>query len=127
MSDIVVTWPKTRRFGSYVSAVHAAKAEGLVLNYRVHNPPPRKRLWEEGPQPPRLYRVHDGFVRGYTPITAVTLRDRGEVARVADDPFSEPWAEGWYIVCAPEFVDCKPLRMKGFQGWHWFDRTRVPS
>lgn len=125
MTDIVVTWPKTRRFGSYVAACHDARRRGLVINFRVANPPPRARLFEEGPQPPRVYRVHDGIVRGYTPLRAVTLHDEGVVARVADDPIQGDWPAGWYIVCAPHFIDCEPLAMKGFQNWRWFDRTRV--
>lgn len=125
MSDLVVTWPKTRCLASYISALHDAKAKALKVNYRTGgNPPQRSRVFDGAA--PRLYRVHDGAVRGYTPIIDVVFHATGEVARVADDPISDEWPEGWYIMCEPEFFDCKPLSMKGFQGFRWFDRTRVP-
>jgi len=122
MTDLAVTWPKDRRLASYIAGCHNAKSDGLVINFRVRNPPDRRRLFEEGEQPPRLYRVHDGFVRGYTPITAVTFKE--DVLRVADDPLPGNWPPGWYIVCDPTWTDAqKPLvAMKGFRGYRWFAR-----
>lgn len=119
--DIVVTWPKTRRFGSYVASIHQAARDGLLINYRVRNRPDQARLAPDA----RCYRVHDGMVRGYTPISTVAFHASGEVARVKDDPISGNWPAGWYVVCRPVFVDIKPIRMEGFRGWRYFDRTQV--
>lgn len=127
-SDVIVTWPKKARpFASYIAACHQAKRDGLVINYRIQYPPQRDRLWgapgTKRPYPPRLYRVHDGLVRGWTEIKGVMLKDEGEVARVADDLTpGDRWPAGWYIVCDPEWHDCDlPLQsMPGFRGWRYF-------
>lgn len=124
MADLVVTWPKNVPLASYVAAIHNAKARERVINYRVARPPDREVVLSTFDPEPRLYRVHDGAVRGYTPITGILYRGKNEVERVDGEGF---WPAGWYIVCAAEFTDCKPLPMKGFQGWRWFDRTKVPS
>lgn len=125
MSDVVVTWPKSRPFGSYIAELAVAKREGLNINYRVRTPPHRTRLFRDvGDDKPRLYRVHEDFVRGYTPIIGVTFREENTVMRVASDLLSGSWPAGWYIVCEPEFHDIEPLvEMKGFRGWRWYDRT----
>lgn len=125
MTDVVVTWPKTRAFASYLVELKNAERLGLQINYHVAAPPERERLWQGGA--PRLYRVHDGLVRGYTPITGVALRAEREVVRVESDAMAGYWPPGWYIVCDPIFHDCPPLEMKGFRGWRWFDRTQVES
>lgn len=125
MTDLVVTWPKSRRLGSYISALAFAQQRRLNVNYRVRRAPDRKRLFEEGPQPPRLYRVHDGKVRGYTEIIAVGFREEGEVARVADDPLPGDWPAGTYIVCTPKYVDVDGPEMAGFRGFRWYDRTQA--
>lgn len=129
MTDVVVTWPKSRPFGSYIAELENAKREGLNINYRVRNPPGRTRFFEGvgDDDTPRLYRVHDDKVRGYTPVLGVTFRDEGTVARVASDLMTGHWPAGWYIVCEPVFYDIEPVEMKGFRGWRWYDRAEVQS
>jgi hypothetical protein len=115
--DIVVTWPKALHFATYLSQVDQAEERGLLINYRVHRVP-TARL----PHDVRLYRVYDGYVRGYTPIVCVKWRREGEVVDVVN---GGPWPAGCYLVCRPYFVGCKLLAMKGFRGWRYFDRTLV--
>lgn len=121
MTDIVVTWPKTRRFATYVAELHNAARDGLLINYRVRTPPDRKRLAGDA----RCYRVHDGHVRGWTPIKDICFHGDTEVARVKSDPIVGHWPAGWYVVCLPEFHDTTLTQMGGFPGWRYFDRTAV--
>lgn len=119
--DILVTWPKTRPLDSYFAEIRKCwqVTPALHINYRVGSPP----IWDlelEGRRP-RLYRVWDGFVRGYTPILSVEYKEEGEVARVESDPNPEPWPEGWYIVCKAWWYPWDPIPVKGFRGWRWFD------
>lgn len=117
--DIIVTWPKSRRFGSYMAQLELAARDSLLVNYHVRHPP--------RPAPLRCYRVHDGLVRGWLHVVAVMHRREGEVARVDDDPIPEGWPAGWYIVCSPVWheLPAPHMEMPGFRGWRWFDRTVV--
>lgn len=122
--DLIVTWPKSRVLGSYLAELRNAERLGLKINYRVHRPPDREALFGAGGVP-RVYRVHNGFVRGYTPLSGVLLRGENEVARVEADAMSGFWPAGWYLVCEPIFHRCAESFCEGFRGWRWFDRTLV--
>lgn len=123
MSDLIVTWPKSRPFGSYVAECAKADSDGLYINYRIHSSPDPRRL--NLPHDRRLYRVHDGVVRGYTRIRTITFHDDRSVVRVESDPLTGFWPAGWYIVCHPRFHDCPPLAMDGFRGYRYFERSLV--
>ena len=123
MSDLIVTWPKTRGFGSYVAECAHATLNDQHIAYRVRRLPDEGRLGSVGDR--RLYRVHDGVVKGYTNIAALDFREEGEVARVKSDAFAGFWPAGWYIVCLPIFYGCHPLSMPGFRGYRYFERRLV--
>lgn len=118
--DIVVTWPKKTPLSVYLRNLREAARVGADINYRVANRP----YWSFGAlreRPARCYRVHDGAVRGYTEIKFVAWREAGEVANVTE---GGTWPPGWYVVCSPvwhRLVLERPIYMRGFQGWHWFD------
>lgn len=121
MSDLIVTWPKSRPLGSYIAECLNAAHDGKVINYRVRSKPDERHLGPPGDR--RLYRVHNGWVRGYTNIERLAFREDGEVARVRSDAFSGFWPRGWYIVCVPFFHDCPTMQMEGFRGYRYFDRS----
>jgi hypothetical protein len=112
MTDIAVTWPKTRPLGSYYAELERARRHGQLINFRV---PARPR---ELPQ--RCYMVYDGAVRCWSPVKALMWRGEGEVRRVDGMGF---WPEGWYIVREPFYAEIEPIPMKGFQGFRYFDRS----
>lgn len=122
--DIVVTWPKrTKSLAAYLDELARARHEGLVINFRVANPPRWPDLHEDheasgfdyGIPRPRCFMVYDGFVRGWLEVLWVCERRAGEVAG---------WPAGWYIVRDPEWHLIDPLvPMSGFQGWRWMKRT----
>ncbi len=119
MADIIVTWPKARPLGSYLAELEIAKRDDLTVAFRVPSRP--------SPTPDRCYRVHDGYVRGWLRVLAVSWSN--SVKRVASDPQSGFWPAGVYVTCDPEWHELKPptpmLPMRGFQGWRWYDRLEV--
>lgn len=118
--DIIVTWPKSRTFASYIAEVHNAERDGLVLNFRVRTRP--------GGMPERCYMVHDGAVRGWLPMHAIVFHEEGAVARVKSDPIPGGWPAGWYLVRLPNWHDLEPVYpMAGFRGYRYFDRTLIDS
>lgn len=118
MSDIVLTWPKTRPLESYLTELAQARDAGLVINYRVAHPPNRNVLWVG--RAPRCYMVHDGAVRGYTMIRDVLHRDDGEVRDPVTGGF---WPEGFYVVREPRWFEVNPITMGGFRGWRFFKES----
>lgn len=125
---IVVTWPKNRRFASYMVELERAKSRGLVVNFRVPRLPDfGVGAFDYGAPEIRCYRVHDGAIRGWLQIVAVEQRRMGEVLRVASDPLSRApggkfWPPGKYIVCDPEWhTQTVVSPMKGFRGWRWYE------
>ena len=123
--DIVVTWPKTKRYAAYVGELARARREGLVINYRVARLPAWSHevaFWDHGSlcfgsyptEPPRCYVVHSGFVRGWSPILYCCQRKTGEV---------DGWPSGLYIVRSPEWNAIpvsEQIPMAGFRGTRWF-------
>lgn len=108
--DIVITWPKTRAFESYLSGLALAATKGEVINFRVPTLP--KEF------PSRCYVVYDGNVRGYSAV--LDLCERGENEVMGQN--GEYWPAGKYIVRSPILEPIEWIPMKGFQGWRYFDR-----
>jgi hypothetical protein len=112
LTDIAVTWPKTRPLGSYYAELERARRAGQVINFRVGARP------KETPQ--RCYMVYDGFVRCWMPVKGVVWRNQFEIRRVGGGW----WPPGWYIVRTPVYAELeRQVPMKGFQGFRYFDRS----
>lgn len=112
MRDLIITWPKTRSLDSYLEACEAARVHAEVLNFRIHNPPTE---WHEGM---RVYVVHARAVRGWHQLLDVCRRGYREVR----DPGGGWWPPGTYLVRHAEWHPIEPIPMRGFQGWHYFER-----
>jgi hypothetical protein len=127
VSDIIVTWPKSRAFASYMAELEIAKGNALAVSFRVPTLPSTR--------PERCYRVHDGEVRGWLKVLHVARRTANEVTRVGSDRkrhlglgilADEYWPAGIYVTCDPEWHPVTwRAPMRGFQGWRWFDRNVV--
>lgn len=115
--DIIVTWPKVKPLDDYVAELQSAAENRLEINFRVPHPPLKR--------PHRCYIVHSNYVRGWNVVIDVVWRGEGEVARVGSDAFAGFWPAGYYIVRDPEWHPVKPIEMRGFQGWRYFDRERT--
>lgn len=118
MSDLIITWPKTRPLQSYLDECARAVSQELMINYRVSYPPARMKLAADA----RVYVVHDGAVRGWSSFSSVIYCAEGEVRGVAGDP---DWPEGWYIVRHPDWHPCAETPYMGFRGWRY--HTRPPA
>jgi hypothetical protein len=125
MSDLVVTWPKSRTLASYLAELEGAlwAMPRLLINFHVPSKPSAERCEPIGSL--RCYRVHDGMVRGYTNVHDIVFHEDRVVARVKSDPIPGHWPAGWYVQCYPYWHACGPVSMNGFQGYHYFDRGAV--
>lgn len=113
MTDIVVTWPKSRELQSYLDELAKAHQQGLVINYRVSVLPRAV--------PERCYMVHDGAVRGWNRVLG--MGDRTDVVDPITQSLMEP---GVFITRDPVWHPlADPIPMRGFQGWRYFDRSLV--
>jgi hypothetical protein len=115
VKDLIITWPKSRALSSYERELRLTAASGNVINFRVPSTP--KELCE------RCYVVHDGKVRGWSPI--IEYADR-EDNKVLDPVTEEYWPAGIYIVRSPEWNPIKnaadKLKIKGFRDYRYIDR-----
>jgi hypothetical protein len=121
MTDIIVTWPKTRPLGSYYAELENAKRLGRVINFRI---PTRPRA-----TPRRCYMVYDGAVRCWSSVIEVVYRNAGEVRKVASDPGVVEWGfwpAGWYVVRDPVYHELADhgIPMRGFQGFRYYEGDR---
>lgn len=117
--DLVVTWPKSTPLPTYVAMLKQAERNLEHINFRVAAPP----LLEPG-ECKRVYMVHDGRVRGWSPFVEIARREFGEVQQVRGGGY---WPEGWYIVREPLWFELpreKQTEMRGFQGFRYTDRER---
>lgn len=109
MSDLILTWPKSRSLDSYVSELANAERDGMVINFRV---PTRPRVRARD----RCFMVHDGAIRGYNDIVGVCERGAREVV----DPITGGyWPTGIYVVRHPRWFPIDPRPMRGFQGYRY--------
>lgn len=115
VTDLIITWPKTRELQSYLDECAKAAAHGLMINYRVGYPPARRDIGADA----RVYVVYDGAIRGWQLFSSVIYRAEDEVHGVAGDP---DWPEGWYIVRYPDWHPCEEVPRMGFQGWRYYTR-----
>lgn len=110
MADIVVTWPKSRPFASYMTELSRAVAHDEVAYFRVSSRPNVERH-------DRCYHVHDGFVRGYLNVLDLVELAAGESV---DSVTGLTFAPGLYVVRSPIWRPlATPVPMKGFRGFRY--------
>lgn len=107
--NIVVTWPKSRSLGSYLSELAKADRSGRVAYYRVS----RRPDVQEGD---RCYHVHTGYVRGYLIVMGI----REMPGNVIDEVTGQPFKPGIYVERHPAWFAIPPVAMKGFQGFRYY-------
>lgn len=110
MSDIIVTWPKSRTLSSYLFELEHAELCDEVIGYKVRY----KARVEKGD---RCYMVHDGAIRGWTEIHGVEWGDEFW------NPHKQSYMGiGWFVVRSPVWHPlADPLPMKGFRGFRYFE------
>lgn len=123
MSDIVVTWPKSRSLQSYIDELERAALEKKLILYRVGGMPRRLMAGD------RCYMVHSSQVRGWVEVYDLRFPNEGQPP--IDPITGERMGEGAYIVRSPIWNRLvQPIPMEGFQGvryapkW-WRERVSV--
>jgi len=118
MADIVVTVPKSFRYGDKVGLA-AWIAEGCLPGEEDDDPEGGYVFSTWGPRPDirpgeRVYVVCEGYVRGYAPL--VELRAEGGRLHFVRG--------GGAVTVTPRGPDGNPLKVVGFRGWRytWWPR-----
>ena len=115
--DIVVTTPLSERVNAEAEAEWAlAQGGGPNVHYfrRMGRVPQNLMLNET-----KVFYVEDGYVRGFCTLWAV---DWGEQPSVCAATMRD-WGSGAQLVMrADSWKWIKPIPMKGFQGFRYFDQ-----
>lgn len=112
LSNIVITWPKSRPLESYLAECERANGRSHFINFRVPRLP---RCRFPGQQ---CFVVHDGYIRGWQYV--VDCVHKGD-HQVTDPLTGAYWPAGYYIVRDPTWHGLRqPIEMKGFQGWRYY-------
>ncbi len=112
---ILVTTPKNQ-MGVAAQEARECIASGGGSYFRRFTRRPRKL--HEGT---RIFYVEDGYVRGFATVSEVLDSDGMEC-----ETTGRVWAPGFYAVMpAHSWTWIEPLSCKGFQGWRYFDDSKV--
>lgn len=113
MTDIVVTWPKSRPLQSYLGELERASERGAYIYFKLGSMPLRASGRD------RCYMVHSGHVRGWT--TIMDLQFLPQEGPLPIDPVSGVrMGEGAYVIRSPQWHELKNVtKMKGFQGFRY--------
>jgi hypothetical protein len=113
MTDIIVTTPKREMANSALEAEELKKAGGGRYFRVLHSLP--KKIGDGS----RIFYVEDGYIRGFCPICEIADSEGSfEICEVTD----RIWHGKVFIyMYAKEWKWIKPIRMKGFQAWRYFE------
>jgi len=110
--DIIVTTPKSQ-MATAAQEAENVKASGGGIYFRClgrHRP-------EDLGEGDRIFYVEDGFIRGFATVMQVTDAP-GMICSTTDRQFPA----GWYVFSDAETWQwIKPIAMRGFQGWRYFE------
>jgi hypothetical protein len=105
--DIVITIPKKVKWAEYEKEL--AKAEqGEILNFKVNNIPKQTK------KGCKCFLLYDGEIKGY-----MNICDLGH-KKFKCTTTGKEW-EGNFVQRTGKFNKIKPISMKGFQGYRYFD------
>ena len=114
--DIVVTTPKKERVNAEAEA-EWAKAQGGGPG--VHYFRRMGRVPQELKPGDKVFYVEDGYVRGFCTLMGI---DWGEQEAICEVTMRD-WGNGAQLIMrADSWKWVKPIKMKGFQGFRYFDQ-----
>lgn len=117
--DLLITIPKTVKWGQWLDECWDVVYHGGTLNYRIStsfNRLPKNTL---GGPDDRVYVVHDGFIRGYHHLQDIRFLDGFKCQTTLIY-----WPAGYYLVRSGGFQSIHPIPHPGFQGWRYYDRDK---
>lgn len=118
--DIVVTTPKSQIVQAEAEA-EWAKAQGggpgIIYFRRINRIPKDIELGD------KVFYVEDGYVRGYCILAGIDPLDGVNSAMDGKCQVTKKdWGDGPCLVMrADSWKWIEPIRMKGFQGWRYWD------
>ena len=110
--DIIVTTPKTEIANAAAEASHViAQGGGEYFRYIGPYKPLSTRVGNG------IWYVEDGFIRGFAIITRIVCVDAQQCSTTGRE-----FRPGWYVYSRAEsWKWIRPIPMKGFQGWRYYD------
>ena len=114
VADIVVTTPKNK-MGIAAEEARQCIEAGSGFYFRTFRNKPRQLGVRS-----RIFYVEDGYVRGF-----------GVVSEIVDGNMTcgttgHDWGYGYHAIMeADSWKWIRPISMKGFQGWRYFDAPRI--
>jgi hypothetical protein len=113
MSDMIVTWPKTKPLDTYLEECREAEKRCLAINFRVPRLPNPRRLGNAT----RVYVIHDGAIRGWHRLLSAQHRAENDVV---DQVAGDHWPEGNYLVRDAHWHPLpQPVPWAGFRGFRY--------
>jgi hypothetical protein len=110
--DIIVTTPKAQMETAALEAENIKEAGGgFYFRYLGRQ---RPKHFDPGD---RVFYVEDGFIRGFAYATDVT-----DTPGMVCDTSGRQFRAGYYaFMDAETWTWVRPIPMRGFQGWRYFD------
>lgn len=105
--DIIITIPKSIKWEDYEQELLAAK-KGAIMNFKVPFLPKNDIVGS------KCYLCYNGYIIGYMYICGVS--DNGFKCTTT----GKQWV-GKFIQRSGDFYKIDPIKMRGFQGWRYFD------
>jgi len=113
--NLIVTTPKSEMEISAEEAQECIK-KGAGFYFRKFGKNKPKGLEIDS----KIYYVEDGYIRGFGVVASVVQKD------LKCESTDRQWGNGWYaIIPACSWNWIKPIEMKGFQGFRYFDDSNV--
>lgn len=113
--NIVVTTPRGKMRLAEREAAECLARDGGHYFRRFYR---RPKLLEKGM---KIFYVENGYVRGFGEVSQVSYR--GHTGMECEST-GHVYGKGVYaIMAAKTWQWIKPIPMKGFQGWRYFDKT----
>ena len=116
MRDLIVTTPKREMANAAAEAEWAKQQGGGPSIHYFRRIPTVPR--DAGPGS-KVYYVENGYIRGYAVLLGI---DDGSGIGNTCEVTGRDWSGNWQLVMrADSWKWIKPIPMRGFQGWRYFD------
>jgi len=116
MKNIIVTTPKSEMQNAAKEAKKCIE-DGAGYYFRSVSKMPKDIVIGES----KIYYIEDGYIRGYGVIIGIS-NGNGQKCSVGDKTWKGPYFI-WMPACTWKWI--KPIPMKGFQGFRYFNDKDV--
>lgn len=107
---IIVTLPKSVKWGDYEKELRAVEDYSQVMNYKVSSIP------KDIDNIKRCYLVYDGYIRGWQEVVGYQSGTEFDCTTTGKN-----WKGNFIQRSGPFHYLPKPLPMKGFMGWRYIN------